>query len=91
VERGSNFVLAVRREHQSRTDFLFGFRYMDLDEGLDVVRQTALFPGVTVPFSGGFITARSRSASPTTSTPATSSTAPRSVPLGARMGRFCIG
>jgi hypothetical protein len=40
-----------------RSDLLLGFRYMDLTENLDIFRQTSLFPGITVPFGGGTVTA----------------------------------
>jgi hypothetical protein len=52
-----DFVLGLYHNGPQRNDLLVGFRYMDLTENLDIFRRTSLFPGVTVPFGGGFVTA----------------------------------
>jgi hypothetical protein len=53
----ADFVVGLCHCGPARSDLLLGFRYLDLSETLDIDRTTSLFPNVTVPFGGGFITA----------------------------------
>jgi hypothetical protein len=52
-----NAILGQTRGRCWRTDLLIGGRYMQLEEDLDIARNTDLLPGITVPFNGGKITA----------------------------------
>jgi hypothetical protein len=52
-----DFVVGMCHNGPTRSDLLLGFRYLDLTENLDIFRRTSLFPGITVPFGGGFVNA----------------------------------